>query len=246
MISSKPKPLLLIFTLGPCRERLRKGILPRSLSSAELWLHREGLDRAVAAGQESGCQVVVASPRGVDLPGGVRQLPQRGASFSERIRNAVRTLQTEQPGSPVVVVGTDVPSLAAGHIRTALLRLAVAPGDVVLGPCPDGGFYLLATQQPIDAVLSRVKWCRQDTMASLLEALHAQNLSVHLLSPLRDLDRVEDVEIWLARDCRDRKQTLVRWLLRLLAHIRRPQVDLCLGLPIPGLVTIPSGRGPPL
>ena len=209
-------------------------------------LHREGLDRAIDAGRQSGCQVVVASPRGVDLPDGIRQLSQQGASFSERIRNAVRTLQTEQPGSPVVVVGTDVPNLAADHIRSALLRLAVAPSEVVLGPCPDGGFYLLATHQPIDTVLSRVKWCRQDTTASLLEALQSEHLSVHLLSPLRDLDRTEDLEIWLAHECGDRTQNLVRWLLRLLADIRRPRLNPRLGLPAPALVTIPSGRGPPL
>ena len=104
MISSQQKPILLVFTLGPCQERLRKSILPSGLSSAELWLHRDGLDRAIDAGQQSGCRVVVASPRGIDLPGGVRQLSQQGSSFSERLRSSIRTLQTEHPGSPVVVV----------------------------------------------------------------------------------------------------------------------------------------------
>lgn len=246
MISSQQKPTLLVFTLGPRRERLRKSILPSGLSAAELWLHRDGLDRAIGAGQQSGCRVVVASPRGIDLPGGVRQLSQQGSSFSERLRNSIRTLQTEHPGSPVVVVGTDVPNLSADHIRSALLRLAVAPRDVVLGPCPDGGFYLLATQQPIDSVLSRVKWCRQDTRASLLKALHLEGLAAHLLSPLRDLDRAEDLEIWLAHEHGGSTRNLVRWLLGLLADIRRPRVISRLGLPVPALIKTPSGRGPPL
>jgi glycosyltransferase A (GT-A) superfamily protein (DUF2064 family) len=155
-------------------------------------------------------------------------------------------LQKEQPGTPVVVVGTDVPSLAADHIHTALLRIAAEPNDVVLGPCPDGGFYLLATRQPIDHVLSQVKWCRRDTLASLIEALHSQGLSTHHLSPLRDLDRTEDLELWLAHESSGLTQELVRWLLVLLAELRRPLLAPRLGRPLPALAAAPTSRGPPI
>ena len=246
MSSSHQKPTLLIFTLGPCRENLRKNLLPGGLSAAENRLHQAGLDVAIEAGRLSGCRVVVAAPQGLDLPKDIRQLSQQGDCFSSRLRNAVRVLQKEQPGTPVVVVGTDVPNLAADHIHTALLRIAAEPNDVVLGPCPDGGFYLLATRQPIDRVLSRVKWCRRDTLASLIEALHSQGLSTHHLSPLRDLDRTEDLELWLAHESSGLTQELVRWLLMLLAELRRPLLAPRLGRPLPALAAAPTGRGPPI
>jgi 2-phospho-L-lactate guanylyltransferase (CobY/MobA/RfbA family) len=245
MTSSHQKPTLLIFTLGPCRENLRKSLLPGGLSAAEYQLHQAGLDVAIEAGRSSGCRVVVAAPRGLALPRDVQHLSQQGDCFSSRLRNAVRVLQEERPGTPVVVVGTDVPNLAADHIRAALLRVAVKPKDVVLGPCPDGGFYLLATRQPIDRVLSQVKWCRRDTLASLIDALHSQSLSTHLLSPLRDLDRSEDLELWLAHDGSGLIRGLVYWLLELLADFRRPLMAPRLGWPLSAMTAAPTGRGPP-
>lgn len=245
MTSSEPKPTLLIFTLGPCRENLRKSLLPRALSAAEHRLHQIGLERAIEAGRRAGCRVVVAAPGGINLPQGVRRLPQRGRSFGGRIRNALRDLQQRRPGAPVVVVGTDVPDLESAHIRAALDRLHQAPEEVVIGPSPDGGFYLLATRRSIDPVLSRVEWCRPSTLDSLIELLGAHDRRAHMLTPLRDLDRKTDVEIWLADRVVGVGRALARWLQRLLAAIRRPLVVPHIGLPQPARVPVRSGRGPP-
>ena len=246
MIASNPRPTLLVFTLGPCGESLRKCLLPNGLSAAEYQLHQAGLDRAISAGQEAGCDVVVAARGGIGLPAGVRRLSQKGNGLGARIRCALRTVQRERPGVPVVIVGTDVPGLASEHIRTALTRLDTSPGEIVLGPCPDGGFYLLATRKPIDPLLARVRWCRRDTLASLLTALRSAGLSAHLLTPLRDLDRPADVDAWLAFDSAGAARDLARWLQKLLADLVDLPGALCLGRPLPAHVEALAARGPPL
>lgn len=245
MTAFEPQPTLLVFTLGPCRENSRKRLLPHALSAAEHRLHQAGLERAIEAGREAGCRVVVATPAGIDLPGGARRLPQRGDCFGGRIRNALRDLQHEMPDAPVVVVGTDVPDLEAAHIQSALSRMSDAPRDVVIGPSPDGGFYLLATRCPIDHMLSRVEWCRRSTLASLLSALESDGQRVHLLEPLRDLDQTADVEIWLADRMAGAGRAVARWLYPLLAAFRRPMIEFCIGRPQPAQVPIRAGRGPP-
>lgn len=246
MIASDPRPTLLVFTLGPCAENLRKRLLPKGLSAAEYQLHRAGLDRAISAGQAAGCEVVVAAPAGTDLPAGVRRLSQKGNGLGARLRYALRALQQEQPGVPVVLVGTDVPGLASEHIRAALKRLHTAPDEVVLGPCPDGGFYLLATRKPIDPLLARVRWCRRDTLTSLLTALRSSGHRAYLLTPLRDLDRPADVDAWLALESSGAGHDLARWLHKLLTDLATLAVALCLGQPRPAHVEILAARGPPL
>ncbi|MEJ2084229.1 MAG: DUF2064 domain-containing protein [Acidobacteriota bacterium] len=246
MSSSNPKPTLLVFTLGPCAENLRKRLLPHGLSAAEHQLHQAGLDRAIDAGRQAGCDVVVAASASTALPTGVRRLAQKGNGLGARIRSALGTLQRERPGGVVVIVGTDVPGLTTQHIRAALTRLDAAPDEVVLGPCPDGGFYLLATRKPLDPLLARVKWCRRDTLASFLALLRSNGRSAHLLSPLRDLDRAADVDAWLAFEAGGPARVLARWLLRLRAELLDLPVVLCLGQPLPAYAPVLSARGPPL
>lgn len=50
---------------------------------------------------------------------------------------------------PVVIIGSDLPSLPAAHVRDAFARLD-AGADLALGPAEDGGYYLigLRARQP--------------------------------------------------------------------------------------------------
>ncbi len=245
---------LLVFTLGARCESRRRKLLPLAQKAVEDSLHQACLDAALAAGRAAGLRLEVSSPLELALPADVDRRRQRGPNFGSRLTSAFERTFAEQ-GGPVVLVGSDVPDLEACHLRRTLEVLDEDPDNVVIGPSPDGGFYLLAAAKPLAATLSQVHWrCRQ-TLSSLKRALCRQGRKIVLLTPLADLDRRSDLEHWLAslpagtmspRWQDDLWRGLSRRLLEILAHLRRIW-----------LAAIPSGslgreprahrlRGPPL
>lgn len=239
---------LLVFSLGADAESRRRPLVPAPWRGDEIDLRRALFDAAVDAGREAGCRVEVSSPAPPERRDIDRWRRQEGHDFGERILDALGAVEADD--GPVVLVGADVPGLGAGPVRAALDALG---GDgnskdtVVLGPSPDGGFYLLAAARPVAHLLGEVRWCRDDTLARVRRALEAAGRRVVLLDPLADLDRPADLERWLARDPsrrRRRFRAVVARLLRRLAERRRPRF---LTVPPPRSApgAIRRGRAPP-
>ena len=143
-----------------------------------------------------------------------------------------------------MVVGSDAPELEPRHVADALAHLEERPDGLVVGPSPDGGFYLLAAARPLDELLAEVAWLQGDTLASLLAAAQARGIEVSLLAPLADLDRAADLADWLNR----RERSTAPWLRRLVAllhRLRRPPLPRTLGRPLVGRAVLVPARGPP-
>jgi len=248
-----PQPTLLVFTLGADAEARRRRLLPERCRDAEVALRHTCLERVLAMGRRAGCRLEVSSPRppetlGVELGREVDHRPQEEGSFGARLDHALSDCLARHDG-PVVVVGTDVPGLAARHLEEALARLGDDPDRVVIGPSPDGGFYLLAAHRPIEGLDSAVSWCCAATLETLLDTLAAAGRPVTLLEPLIDLDRPADLERWLAdRDGAPDPgwQAVLAVLRRLLAALRRPLIPRGSPVPRPGLALAAPGRSPPL
>lgn len=240
--ADRRRATLLVFTLDPAGERARRRLLPSRLGSWELALYRDCLDAALAAGRGSGCRLRVCAPRRLPLPDDVEQFTQHGRGFGARLRHAVgRQRPTSQ--RPLVLVGSDTPGLEARQVSDALDRLRRHPDRLVIGPSPDGGFYLLAAARPIEELLGEVTWLRSDTLASLLAAAWARGIEVSLLPPLADLDRSADLARWLRR--RASPFPWVQALVALLRRLRRPLLPPTLGRPRPARVVVLAARGPP-
>ncbi len=240
------EPSLLVFTLSPAGECARRRLLPARLASLERSLHRRNLDAALEAGRANSCRLEVSSPAPLEASSDVRRVGQRGRSFGDRFRAAVRDAHGRAAG-PLLVVGSDVPGLTRGHVAQALARLGDDRDRVVVGPSPDGGFYLLATHRSLDAELARVRWCASNTLRTLLAALRAAGLEVSLLEPLRDLDRTRDLIRWLAVDSAGSPlwrgwAALVR---RLLAGLARPPAPRTVGCAVAVWAFAFAGRAPP-
>lgn len=246
--SRSGEPTLLVFTLGATCESRRRHLLPAEYGAIEERLHRACLDAALAAGRAAGCRVEVSAPERLDVPPGVRQRTQQGCGFAARFGDAVRGAFAASDGA-VVVVGSDVPGLEAAHIRRALELLDGDPGRVVVGPSPDGGFYLLASAEPLDGVFASVHWCCGETLESLRRALAQAGRDVTLLPPLVDLDRRRDLERWLAgRPAAGSRawRVLLAALTALLAALRGGQWRTAAALPPrTNAVRVPPLRAPP-
>ncbi len=192
------RPTLLIFTLGASYEARRRRLLPASHERLERRLHQALLDNALDAGRDAGCLLEVATPLDLDLPADAHQSPQQGSSFGDRLARAWQAA-FEAHGGPLLLVGSDLPGLTARPLRRAQALLAEDPERVVLGPSPDGGFYLLAAARPLGDALDAVCWCNRHTLRTLRRALEHAGRPVVLLAPLADLDQRRDLERWLAQ-----------------------------------------------
>jgi rSAM/selenodomain-associated transferase 1 len=96
------------------------------------------------------------------------------------------------PPGPVVIVGTDIPDLRAGHVTEAFRRLG--DHDWVLGPAPDGGYWLIgARRRPIVRIPFRgVRWSSEHTLSDTLANIGEQRVA--WLAELADVDTGADLE----------------------------------------------------
>jgi len=98
----------------------------------------------------------------------------------------LRALAACPPG-PVVLVGGDIPALAARHVATAFRLLG--SHDLVFGPAEDGGFWLVGARRSplLPPLFEKVRWSGPYALADTLAGL-----------PLRvtvgSVDRLEDVD----------------------------------------------------
>ena len=75
--------------------------------------------------------------------------PQTGESLGERMDASMRrvlSLGFER----VILTGTDLPMMGRKHLESGFYALDLS--DVVLGPTPDGGYYLVGAKAPCTAV----------------------------------------------------------------------------------------------
>jgi uncharacterized protein len=114
---------------------------------------------------------------------------QRGHDLAQRLSRAFAELLRRH--SRAVIIGTDSPALAPSVLRLALGELRAT--DAVLGPCPDGGYYLVGLRRTCPGLFSGLRlgteFAFRDTLASLLD----HGLSCSVLEPCPDIDRPEDL-----------------------------------------------------
>ena len=90
----------------------------------------------------------------------------------------------------VVIIGSDCRDLTGAILQEAFDALDKA--DFVLGPVPDGGYYLLGMKQLEPSVFHDIEWSTETVRERTLEKIEAARLTCVLLRELRDVDTEED------------------------------------------------------
>ena len=111
--------------------------------------------------------------------------PQQGASLGERISSAFHDA-FESGARKVVVIGSDSPLLGAGTINTAFSGLETH--DCVIGPCTDGGYYLVGLASFRPELFRGIDWSTDRVFAQSMEAVRAARLSCKVLEEHFDVD----------------------------------------------------------
>lgn len=125
---------------------------------------------------------------------------QVGAGLGARMRHALHSTQDDDKGA--LLIGTDVPTLPLERLDEA--RHTLRRADVVFGPCPDGGFYLVgaraAVSPPLDA--SGIRYSTPHALQDCLFACQDAGLTTALIDPHTDIDTLDDLyflQVELAR-----------------------------------------------
>ena len=108
---------------------------------------------------------------------------QGAGDLGDRMR---RALVTSPPG-PVVLVGADIPALAAAHVAAAFRMLG--SHDLVVGPSRDGGFWLVGARRcpRLPPLFGPVRWSTRHALADVLANLPPA-VRVGFAATLEDVD----------------------------------------------------------
>jgi glycosyltransferase A (GT-A) superfamily protein (DUF2064 family) len=107
-------------------------------------------------------------------PAGFTLLPQSGDDLGARL-------------------DSDSPTLPMGYVAEAARALATSAADVVVGPCDDGGYYLIGTRQPHPELFAAMPWSTDRVLPLTLERARGHGLRTHVLPTWFDVDTEADL-----------------------------------------------------
>jgi rSAM/selenodomain-associated transferase 1 len=156
-------------------------------------------DRIEQLGAVAGADRVVAfapaeqehAMRGL-VPGDVRLVPQQGDDLGARLDRLLSGLLAE--GYPAAIaLDADSPTLPTAFVEGACRSLLERAADVVVGPCDDGGYYLIGLRAPAPGLFQEMPWSTTAVLAETVARAERARLALTLLPPWFDVDRGEDL-----------------------------------------------------
>jgi rSAM/selenodomain-associated transferase 1 len=117
--------------------------------------------------------------------------PQRGANLGERLDHLLSNALSSS-ARQAVVMDSDSPTLPAEYLARAFAELD-GTADVVLGPCDDGGYYLIGLKRPQPRLLRDVEMSTRFVVRDTLALASDLGLRVALLPQWYDVDTVAEL-----------------------------------------------------
>ncbi len=179
---------------GQTKTRLSPPLSPEQ--AAQLYEHflRDTLDLMRQVPQTA--RIIAYSPEGEEayfklLAPDFDLVPQRGSDLGERLDNAL-THCLLNGCDKAVIMDSDSPTLPASFLIQAFVALDMA--DVVLGPCEDGGYYLIGLKRPAPRLLREVRMSTATVLRDTLVLAEAEGLKVAQLPTWYDVDTALELE----------------------------------------------------
>jgi len=183
------RPTIIVFAKAPVAGRVKTRLrLPpgeaarlhdRFVRAAVLLCLDLDADVELHTDEPTGAWADLPVRRGLQVPGDL------GAKMLAALRSR---------SGPVMIVGSDAPTLPAGHLR----RLLASPADVALGPTEDGGYYAILARRTADGMFEGVEWSSGRELEQTIRAAKKAGLSVETGDVWFDVDTPEDLRrvVW--------------------------------------------------
>lgn len=127
-----------------------------------------------------------------DLAPDFGRIPQSGHTLGERL-DAVMSACSLNGYKQVAAMNSDSPTLPVNYLANAFARLDDEATDVVLGPCDDGGYYLIGWKRPHPRLVREVPMSTDHLLRDTLAIAEEEKLRVSLLPTWYDVDEVAEL-----------------------------------------------------
>jgi uncharacterized protein len=187
---------LCIMVKEPAMGRVKTRLAREIGNGAAVAAYRMMLDavvRRLRGGREWRLVLAVAPDAAIlsrALPNGVARQRQGRGDLGQRMQ---RVFDHNKDAGPVVIIGSDIPTISRAAIRDAFK--ALQGHDAVIGPADDGGYWLIGTgRRRRVAPFAGVAWSTDQALAGTLKNL--AGLRIAILQSLRDVDTAKDWRDW--------------------------------------------------
>jgi rSAM/selenodomain-associated transferase 1 len=208
--SSPPSSAIIIFAKAPVAGQVKTRLCPPLTPDEAASLHGslvldilercqslKGFDRILAGTPSIHHPFFRAMEARFKLP----VWDQTGHDLGARMAGAFQKA-FEMPYRSVMVIGTDIPGIDQSLLISA--EKSLQDHEVVMGPTVDGGYYLLGMRSPSPGLFDNMPWSTDRIFTLTKQKVQAMGLSLALLPELRDLDTVEDLQIFI-QDAKNRQ-----------------------------------------
>jgi len=167
-------------TAGATKTRLSPPLSPEGAASLYEFREVQGIRPAIAYLPEGASGYFASLAPDFDL------LLQSGRDLGERLDHALsHYLNTGYRNA--VIMDSDSPTLPVSSLSAAFTLLN-SGSDVVIGPCEDGGYYLIGMKKPHPRLLREVRMSTPQVTADTLAVAAEEGLQVELLPTWYDVD----------------------------------------------------------
>ena len=123
---------------------------------------------------------------------GLATFNQRGEDLGKKIVNAFKDY-FKKGYSEIVLIGSDSPTIPGAYIKQAFN--ALKKKDFVVGPCCDGGMYLIGARKKIEpGIFKNIPWDTSEVLNLVMEKLFQLNINFSLLPFWYDVDNIDDLK----------------------------------------------------
>jgi len=209
------KRAILIFSKSPesgkVKTRLRPFLTDEQCLSLHIALLRDTINKCSAVPADLFLYLTAHTPLTfiTDLPVKI----QEGADLGERMRNAFSENLANY--KKVLITGIDSPGYPISAFEEAFL--ALDHYDLVLGPCDDGGYYLIGLRKMIPQIFENVPWGTSEVLKTTL-ALSPRTMTT-LLPLSYDIDLPADLDR-LRQDVQNNKDPNLQHSRKFLRDLR--------------------------
>lgn len=189
-----PRILLMAKSPMPGAVKTRLRLPPEEAARLQAAMIRDAVEKA-----SSVAPVTVAASPATELdsvrkliPAGTPLLAQLEGDLGHRMLAGASEL-FDLGGAPVLVIGTDAPTLPASYLRDALGSLENG-SDVALAPSEDGGYVMIGLHKPHAALFEGISWSTPRVHRQTVEAARRAGLSLYETDFWHDVDEPEDLQ----------------------------------------------------
>jgi hypothetical protein len=149
-------------------------------------------------------------------------VPQKGINLGQRLLNGFK--HAEESGyKSAIALATDIPDIPREVIEQAISY--IEKHDAVIGPSPDGGYYLLGLNRGFikDSLFTGIEWGTDSVFPKTLKKLQDENINVKVLQNCMDIDNYYDLE-YFYNNTRFRDSRTFRYLQENIDLLTKPRL----------------------